>query len=49
VPTQPLTKSIFNTALPGQNGFGWQYYTDGTAIGPDGSYYSNGAKVWSPT
>lgn len=26
---------------------GWQYFTDGTAIGPDGSYYHNGVKVWS--
>lgn len=42
-------KQIFNTALPGQNGWGWTYYTDGTAIGPDGSYYANGQKVWSPT
>lgn len=42
-------KQIFNTALPGQAGFGWSYFTDGTAIGPDGSYYSNGQKVWSPT
>lgn len=42
-------KSIFNTALPGQPGYAWQYYTDGTAIGPDGSYYLNGEKVWSPT
>jgi hypothetical protein len=42
------TKSIFNTALPGQEGWGWQYFNDGTAIGPDGSYYTNGQKVWSP-
>ena len=43
------TKQIFNTATPGQEGWGWQYFSDGTAIGPDGSYYSNGQKVWSPT
>jgi hypothetical protein len=43
-----FTKSIFNTALPGQEGWGWQYFNDGTAIGPDGSYYTNGQKVWSP-
>lgn len=43
------TKQIFNSALPGQEGYAWQYYTDGTAIGPDGSYYQNGQKVWSPT
>lgn len=28
---------------------GWQYFTDGTAIGPDGSYYMNDKLVWSPT
>lgn len=27
---------------------GWQYFSDGVAIGPDGSYYLNGAKVWQP-
>lgn len=36
---------------------GWQYFTDGTVIGPDGSYYFKGDKVmqghtvpaaWSP-
>ena len=43
------TRAIFNTALPGQEGYGWQYYSDGTSIGPDGSYYQNGQKVWSPT
>lgn len=49
VPAQNFTKAIFNTALPGQEGWGWQYFNDGTAIGPDGSYYTNGQKVWSPT
>lgn len=44
-----MVKQIFNSATPGQEGWGWQYFTDGTAIGPDGSYYSNGQKVWSPT
>lgn len=43
------TKQIFNTATAGQEGYGWQYFSDGTAIGPDGSYYQNGQKVWSPT
>ena len=42
-------KQIFNDDVPGQPGFNWQYFTDGTAIGPDGSYYTNGQKVWSPT
>lgn len=43
----PATQEIFET-----NGStfdnGWRYYTDGTAIGPDGKYYKEGALVWSP-
>jgi hypothetical protein len=27
---------------------GWQYFTDGTAISPEGRYYQNGVLVWSP-
>lgn len=42
-------KEIFNNDVPGQPGYGWKYYTDGTAIGPDGSYYKDNQKVWSPT
>src|SRR3990167_8736388 len=43
----PVTQ-INNTALPGQEGWGWQYYSDGTAIDPSGQYYYQGALVWSP-
>ena len=32
----------------GQFGNGWRYFSDGTSIGPDGSYYSGGNLVWSP-
>ncbi|QGZ37774.1 hypothetical protein IP92_02944 [Pseudoduganella flava] len=28
---------------------GWQYFTDGTAISPDGTYYYKGEPVWSPS
>lgn len=27
---------------------GWQYFTDGTSISPEGSYFHNGVLVWSP-
>lgn len=27
---------------------GWRYYSDGTVIGPDGSYYYRGDLVYSP-
>lgn len=33
---------------PGQAGYGWQYYSDGTAINPQGEYFYGGEKVWSP-
>ena len=41
-------KEIANTALPGQYGYGWKYYDNGTAISPDGKYYYQGDLVWSP-
>ena len=47
--TQPeQVTEIPNTALPGQTGYGWKYYSDGTAISPDGKYYYNGQLAWSP-
>jgi hypothetical protein len=27
---------------------GWRYFTDGTAISPDGTYYKNGQMIWNP-
>jgi hypothetical protein len=42
------TKEVTNTAAEGEPGFGWKYYTDGTAISPDGVYYYKGKEVWSP-
>lgn len=27
---------------------GWQYFSDGTAISPDGRYFHNGDLVWAP-
>lgn len=26
---------------------GWQYFTDGTAISPEGDYYLNGELIWT--
>lgn len=40
---------ILNTVFPGEIGYGWKYYDDGTSIGPDGAYYFQGKKVWSPS
>lgn len=41
-------ETIPNTALPGQPGYGWQYFTDGAsgaAISPSGQYFLNGTQV----
>lgn len=47
--TQPeQATEIPNTALPGDIGYGWKYYSDGTTISPDGKYYYNGELAWSP-
>ena len=40
------TVQIPNTALPGQPGWAWQNFTDGTSISPEGDYYMNGQLVW---
>lgn len=39
---------IPNQSLPGNAAWGWSYYSDGTAISPDGTYYMGGTKLWSP-
>jgi hypothetical protein len=46
--SQSVTSEINNTALPGQPGWGWKYYTDGTSIGPDGKYYSGSNLTFDP-
>ena len=43
-----FSRDVLNTATPGEAGWGWKYYDDGTAIGPDGTYYKNGVAVWAP-
>lgn len=40
---------VNNSALPGDTGWGWNYYSDGTAIGPDGKYYFQGQEVYDPS
>lgn len=40
---------IDNTAKEGQIGYGWQYFSDGTAISPDGKYYYKGALAYDPS
>lgn len=42
----PMASEIGNTALPGQPGWGWKYYSDGTAIDPAGNYYMNGQLIY---
>ena len=40
---------IENTAKEGQVGYGWQYFSDGTAISPDGKYYYKGSLAYDPS
>lgn len=42
-------KEIPNTAQPGQTGYGWKYYDNGTVIDPQGKYYFDGQLVYDPT
>lgn len=42
-------KEIANTAQPGQTGYGWKYYDNGTVIDPQGRYYYDGQVVYDPT
>lgn len=34
--------------LPGSPGYGWQYYSDGITIDPQGVYRLNGEVKWKP-
>lgn len=40
------TKINANTGGAGNPAAGWQYFTNGTAIAPNGDYYYQGALVW---
>ena len=44
--TVPVTE-VTNSSLPGSEAWGWRYYSDGTAIAPNGDYYFQGEKVYS--
>lgn len=39
---------ITNPALPGQEGYGWRYFSDGTVMSPTGQYYK-GTDTGAPT
>lgn len=36
---------ITNSALPGSEGYGWRYFSDGTAIDPIGNYFKDGLPI----
>lgn len=44
-----FVNGIFNPARVGDPGFGWQYFTNGTAIDSAGNYYFGGQRVWTNT
>jgi hypothetical protein len=37
---------IFTGAKQGDPAYGWRYFSDGGAIGPDGKYYLNGQYIY---
>lgn len=39
------TGSVYNTQRVTKYD-GWEYYSDGTAIAPNGDYYYQGALIW---
>ena len=45
---QNETTIIENTAQPGEQAYGWQYFSDGTSIDPSGNYYRGSDLIWSP-
>lgn len=47
-PNTSGTTEIENKSVPGEESYGWKYYSDGTSISPDGKYYHKGELVWSP-
>ena len=42
-------EQIPNTAKEGETGYGWSYYSDGTAISPTGAYYHQGQLLYDST
>ena len=38
-------EEIANPAMPGQEGYGWRYFSDGTAISPTGDYFFDNKEV----
>ena len=40
---------IENTSKEGQPGYGWEYFSDGTAVSPDGKYYYKGSLAYDPS
>jgi len=50
--TRPDVSGVTNVTpsglQPDDEGFGWQYFSNGTTIDPNGNYYQNGQLVYSP-
>jgi hypothetical protein len=47
--TEGVTQIDTSNIQPGQEGYGWQYFSDGTTIDPSGNYYQNGQLIYSPS
>ena len=46
--TSDYVTEIPNTTKPGEIGYNWKYYSDGTAISPEGKYFYQGQPVYDP-
>lgn len=44
-----FSTAIPNTAQEGEPGYGWQYFSDGTVIDPQGKYYYQNELVYDPS
>lgn len=47
-PPSTYSQAINNPSRPGDAAYGWQYFTGGTVIDPDGAYWKDGRIVWAP-
>jgi hypothetical protein len=48
-PDVSSVEQLSNPSQPGDESYGWEYYSDGTVIAPWGDYYQNGELIWSPS
>lgn len=43
-----FVNEIANASQPGDDAYGWQYFTNGVVIDPAGAYWKDSRIVWAP-